>query len=70
MSDKDGYGYANAIIAVLGSVVNITTFLVLIKNKKLLNQSTTIFILTLTSFNILYNGIILPIKAVNYFDRK
>ena len=73
MSDSDPSvigGYTNAIIAIVGTVVNTITFIVLASNKQLRSQTTTIIILALTALNILYNGVILPLQAVMYFDKE
>ena len=59
-------GYANAVIAVVGTLVNITTFLVLISHNKLRKQTTTVIILALTALNILYNALILSSQSVMY----
>ena len=61
-------GYADAIIAILGTIVNVTTFLVLISQKKLRMQTTTVIILALTAFNIIYNAFILSLQSVMYFN--
>ena len=63
-------GYANAIIGIVGTIVNITTFMVLVSSKKLRSQTTTIIILAITALNILYNSIILPLQAVMYFHKE
>ena len=59
-------GYANAVIAVVGTLVNITTFLVLITHHKLRRQTTTVIILALTALNIVYNAFILSFQSVMY----
>ena len=73
MSDSDPSvigGYTNAIIAIVGTIVNTITFIVLASNKQLKSQTTTIIILALTALNIIYNGVILPLQAVMYFDKE
>ena len=62
-------GYACAIIAVLGAIVNIITFIVLGLNKKLNKCPTTVIVLALTAFNIVYNVLILPFQSVMYLER-
>ena len=63
-------GYANATIGIVGTIVNTTTFMVLVSRKKLRSQTTTTIILAITALNILYNSIILPLQAVMYFDKE
>eukprot|EP00092_Neocalanus_flemingeri_P002327 GFUD01002487.1.p1 GENE.GFUD01002487.1~~GFUD01002487.1.p1 ORF type:complete len:481 (-),score=100.37 GFUD01002487.1:359-1651(-) len=62
-------GYANAIISVIGSTLNIFTFLVLVTQKKFRHQPTSIIIMGITLLNILYNGFILSFQSVMYFDK-
>ena len=63
-------GYASAIIAVLGAIINIITFIVLGSNKKLKKCPTTVIVLALTAFNIVYNVLILPFQSVMYLERR
>ena len=51
-------------------MVNVITFAVLISQKKLRSQVTTIIILFITGVNILYSGLDLPLHATAFMNCK
>ena len=58
-------GWVCVILSILGFLTNIITFSVLMANRKLRRQVTTIIILFLSGVNIVYNGVMQPIHAYN-----
>ena len=56
-------GWLCVALSILGFLTNIITFSVLIANRKLRRQVTTIIILFLSGVNIIYNGVMQPFNA-------
>ena len=63
-------GYICITVAVVGFIVNVSTFSVFISDKKLRTQVTTIIILFITAVNIVYNGVDLPLHATAFMNCK
>ena len=61
-------GWVCVALSILGFLTNITTFIVLITNRKLRRQVTTIIILFLSGVNIVYNGIMQPVHAYQLIE--
>ena len=56
-------GWVSVTLSILGFLTNMTTFSVLMANRKLRRQVTTIIILFLSGVNIIYNGVMQPFHA-------
>ena len=63
-------GYICLTVGVMGCVVNVITFLVLVSQRKLRGQVTTIIILFITAVNIIYSGVDLPLHATAFMNCK
>ena len=61
-------GIASSIIAVLGTALNVVALLVL-ADKKLRRNPTTILVIALTVTNTIYTGLILPFNSVTLLRR-
>ncbi|XP_023336863.1 uncharacterized protein LOC111707909 [Eurytemora carolleeae] len=61
-------GIVCAFFSIIGTVLNSVSMLVLLRDPKLRSHPTTILVIALSGFDLLYTSIIFPLLAVHYLD--